>query len=154
MEKSSTKCCWETILRPFSKKIKIDHISGSIVSRFIQSVFIICQVEGYGKMLKLRCRLLAFTSYKAFSKNKKRSGSSLPTPIFCIISKKECFSFYFLLTNQFHCLIAWFLRYWVLFEIWLFSDVINFEIKIVCRVWETYFQYLNHYFSQFFYVNH
>ena len=34
----------------------------------IQFVFIICQVEGYQNILKLSCRPLAFTSYKAFLK--------------------------------------------------------------------------------------
>ena len=36
-----------------------------------------CQVEFYWNMLKLSCKPLAFTSYKAFYKNKKRSGTSL-----------------------------------------------------------------------------
>ena len=31
VEKSYTKCAGETIPRPLSKKIKIEHISGSIV---------------------------------------------------------------------------------------------------------------------------
>ena len=31
LEKSYTKCGGDTIRRPFSKKIKIEHISGSIV---------------------------------------------------------------------------------------------------------------------------
>ena len=31
LEKSYAKCGGETILRPFSKKIKIEHTSGSIV---------------------------------------------------------------------------------------------------------------------------
>ena len=30
LEKSYTKCGGETISRPFSKKIKIEHISGSV----------------------------------------------------------------------------------------------------------------------------
>ena len=59
------------ISRPFSKKIKIEHVSGSIVENFIRFVFILCQVQGY------RNTPLAFTSYKAFLKNKKRSGTSL-----------------------------------------------------------------------------
>ena len=35
------------------------------------------QVDAYQNILKLRCRLLAFTSYQAFLKNKKRSETSL-----------------------------------------------------------------------------
>ena len=52
-------------------------ISGSIVHSFTQFVFIVCQVEGYQNILKLSHRPLAFASYKAFSKNKKGSETSL-----------------------------------------------------------------------------
>ena len=45
-----------------------------------------CQVEDYQNMLKLGCRLLAFISYKAFLRTKKKFGTSLlaslPTLIF------------------------------------------------------------------------
>ena len=46
---------------------------------FIQFVFTVCQVEGYQKILKLSCFPLAFTLHKAFLKDKKRSGTILPT---------------------------------------------------------------------------
>ena len=36
------------------------------IKSFIQFVFIVCQVEGYQNILKLTCRQLAFTWYKAF----------------------------------------------------------------------------------------
>ena len=42
----------------FLKKLKFDHISGSIVESFIQFVFKLCQVEGYPSILKLSCRSL------------------------------------------------------------------------------------------------
>ena len=61
------------------EKVKIKHISGSVVLSFMQLVFIVCQVEGYRTILKISCRPLVFTSYKAYSKNKKRSETSLPT---------------------------------------------------------------------------
>ena len=35
--------------------------------------------------MKLSCRPLAFTSHKAFLKSKKRSRTSLPVFIFCMI---------------------------------------------------------------------
>ena len=38
--------------------------------------FLVCQVEGYLKILKLNCKPLVFTSYKAFSK-KQRIGTNL-----------------------------------------------------------------------------
>ena len=56
LEKSWTKCGGETILRPFSKKIKTEHNSGSTVESFIQFNLIVS------------CKPLAFTSYKTFSK--------------------------------------------------------------------------------------
>ena len=58
----------ETITRPFSKNIKIEYISGSMVWSFTQFVFIIWQVQGYRNILKLNCRPLVFTSFKAFLK--------------------------------------------------------------------------------------
>ena len=39
----------------------------------------ICQVEDYRNILKLSCRPIAFTSYKAFLKNKESSGTTLPS---------------------------------------------------------------------------
>ena len=70
LEESYTKCAEETIARPFSKKSKL--------SKFI---FVVCQVEDYQNILKISCRQLAFTSYKSFLKNKKRSGTSLPAKL-------------------------------------------------------------------------
>ena len=52
----------KTIHRPYSKKINIVYISGSI---FYSLFFVVCQVDGYEKMLKLSCRTLGFISYKA-----------------------------------------------------------------------------------------
>ena len=73
LEQSFPKCSEDTI----PKKIKIEHISASIVESFMQFVFAVCKVEGYQNILKLSCRPLAFTSYKAFLENKKRFGTSL-----------------------------------------------------------------------------
>ena len=73
LEKSFTKCGGETIPTPFSK---ISKFLISLDQWSIQFVFIECQLEGYGNILKLTCRPLAFTSYKASLKNKKRSGTS------------------------------------------------------------------------------
>ena len=38
----------------------------------------VCQVQDYRNTLKLSCRLLALSSYKAFLNNKKSSGTGLP----------------------------------------------------------------------------
>ena len=51
-------------------------------------VFIVCQVEGYRNILKLSRRPLAITSYKAFLKNKKMSGTSLPPSFSARVLKK------------------------------------------------------------------
>ena len=63
LEKSFTKCGGETIHRHFSKKSKLN-IS-------LEFVFIVCQVEGYRNILKLKCRPLAFTSHKVFFRKQK-----------------------------------------------------------------------------------
>ena len=47
--------------------------------KFYTVVFIVCQIEGYQKILKQRCRTLIFTSNETFLKNRKRSGTSLPS---------------------------------------------------------------------------
>ena len=67
LEKSYTKSGAESIPKPFSKKSKLN----------TQFVFIVCQVEDYENILKLSCRALTFTLYKAFLKNKKSAGTSL-----------------------------------------------------------------------------
>ena len=57
----------------------------------MQCVFIVCQIEDYQNILKLSCIPLAFNSYKAFSKNKKRSGTSLPASFSALFLKKNIF---------------------------------------------------------------
>ena len=63
LEKSYIKCGEETSPRLFSRKLKFKHINRLIVWSFIQSVYIVFQIEGYQNILKLSFRLLAFTSY-------------------------------------------------------------------------------------------
>ena len=60
-----------------SKKIKTEHLSGSIVQNIIQFIYVLCQVVDYRNKVKLSCRLLGFIQHKAFLKNKKRSETSL-----------------------------------------------------------------------------
>ena len=68
LEISCTKYGRETIPRPFSKKSKLN-LSGSVVESFIQFVYYMPS-WGLSKYIKT-CRPLAFTSYKAFLKNKR-----------------------------------------------------------------------------------
>ena len=67
LKKSCTKCGGKTIFRHFSKKAKIEHISGGI----IKLVFIVCQAEGYRNIWKLSCRLLALPHKKLFENTKR-----------------------------------------------------------------------------------
>ena len=76
LEKSYTKWDGEARPRPFVK-YKFDHIFGSTVRNVIKFVFIVCPSRGPPIISKQRCRPFAFTLYKAFLKNKKRSGTSL-----------------------------------------------------------------------------
>ena len=64
--------------QPGKETILNDHISGSMVSLFIQFVFIVCRFEGYQNILQPSCRPLALTLYNAFLKNKKSSRTSPP----------------------------------------------------------------------------
>ena len=60
--------------------ISVEQQSKDLYSLFLFT-YIVCQVKGYRNILKLNCKALTFTSYKAFLKNKKRSGTSLPTSL-------------------------------------------------------------------------
>ena len=59
----------------------------------------VCQAEDYQRTLKLSCKRLAFTSYKAFLK-KKKSGTSLPTSFSASFFEEKYFYFYFLSLDQ------------------------------------------------------
>ena len=77
LEKSYRKCGGKNSHRHF-EKLKL-RISLDQQSKVVDSLFLLyVQFKGHQNILELRCRPLAFTSYKAFSKNKKRSGTSLP----------------------------------------------------------------------------
>ena len=68
LEKSYTKCGGKTILGP-SLKIKKWTCLWINSLKFYTVCFIVYQVQGHVKTLKLGFRPLAFTSYKAFFKN-------------------------------------------------------------------------------------
>ena len=69
--KNHTKMLWRNYSETVLSKIKIEHSSWLMVQSFTQFILIVCQVTDYLNILKLSCRLLAFTSYKTFLKNKK-----------------------------------------------------------------------------------
>ena len=105
LTKSYTKCGGETILRPFFKISKLS-ISGSRVQSFIQFAFIVCQVEGYRNILKLSLQTIAFTSYKAFLKNEKRSRTCLPASFSAWFLKRNISLVIIYYLSKFHCQVA------------------------------------------------
>ena len=86
--------------------MKLEHISGSIGESFRQFILTVCQAEGYQNILKLGYIPLAFTSYEAFLKNKKRSGTNLPTLFSAKFLKKNISVDMFHQLTKFHSLVV------------------------------------------------
>ena len=83
---------------------------------FIQFVFVVCQVEGYQNILKLSCRLLAFTSHTKLFRKVKRDLELIFLAQFLHDFNEKCISCYIILTDQVSlsgCLS--FVRYWTIF---------------------------------------
>ena len=96
LETSYTKCFGKTSSRLFSKilySLFFNVCSSRDVAKYIETV-----------MLNSYCYL------KASPKNKKRSGTSLPSSFFSWFLNKKYFSHRILLTGQVHCLIVFI--YW------------------------------------------
>ena len=66
LQKSYTTLGRKTIVRLFSKKSKLSISLDQEFESFIRFVFVVCEVEGYLKILKFSRRPLDLTSYKAF----------------------------------------------------------------------------------------
>ena len=81
LKKPYSKCGGETSPRPFSGKLKWAYLWINSL-KFYKLVLIVLQVESYWNILKLSCRPLAFASYWAYFRNKKKSGTSLPALFF------------------------------------------------------------------------
>ena len=88
---------------PFIKKSKLS-ITLHHQSQMLHGWFlIVCPSPGLLKYIKLICWPLAFTSYKAFLKNKSKSGTSLPSIpnfIFSYLTKFYWFSFFLEILNN------------------------------------------------------
>ena len=67
---------------------------------------IVCEVKDYRKWLKLSCRSPAFTSYKFFLTNKKRSGTSLSASFSAWFLKKNISLVILYYLTEFQCQIA------------------------------------------------
>ena len=83
---------------------------------FIQFVFVVCQVEGYQNILKLSCRLLAFTSHTKLFRKVKRDLELIFLAHFLRDFNEKYISCYIILTDKISlsgCLS--FVRYWTIF---------------------------------------
>ena len=123
--KTKRKMWLRNYFNTFFKKIKIEHISWSIIWSVIQFVFVTWQVDDYQNILKLNCIHFHFTSYKAFFKNEERSGTSVPAIFSACFVKK----FYF------YCYIVIFSITWSNFIVLLsllFEILRNMCIANVC----------------------
>ena len=102
---------------------------------FIYFILIVCQVEEYRKWLKLRCRPLAFTSYKAFIKNKKRSRTSLPTSFSAWFLKKNVSVVIFYYLTNFNLWLPLLRKILgnmcIVIVCWPGCDVRNFKINLI-----------------------
>ena len=121
LEKSCKKYDGETSPRPFFKKSKLN-ISLDQQSEVSYSFFsLYALVEDYQNIWKLRCWPLAFIAYKAFLKNKERSGLHIS----CFIFEEKLFSLKILLIDQISCLIVftfWDIRQYVYWNCLLSSE--------------------------------
>ena len=86
----------------------------------------------YRKWLKLSCRPFAFTSYKAFLKNKKRSGTSLPASFSAWVLKKNIFVVIFHYLTKFQCLVV--------FTSWNIGQYVYCN-RLLTRLWRQKFWY-------------
>ena len=92
LEKSYTKCGADTVPRPFSKKSKLGISLDQYSKVSCSLLFMIYQVEDYQKILKLRCRPLAFTCF--FFKTKGLELESLPHFLYDSLKKNISYILY------------------------------------------------------------
>ena len=122
-------------LKSFSKKLKMS-MSLCQQSKVLYSLFLLyAQIEAYRNILKLRCRPLLFISFKAFSKNKKRSGTSLPLLFAALFLKEAHISRYILLPDHFIIwlvlLLEMFVNMCIVILCFPYCEVINLEINFL-----------------------
>ena len=79
----------------------------------VYSFFIVYQVESYQNIMKISCRLLAFTSHLFFEENKE-VWNQPPCLISCKIFEEKYFSCYILLTDQISLSCLYFVRYYII----------------------------------------
>ena len=117
-EKSCKKYGEETIPRANSRAYLWIHSLNFYATYF----YCMSSLELFS-ILKLRCRPLAFTSYKAFLKKTKRVLELVPWFIFWIIFEEKYLYRYVLLPDQLSLSDCfYFVRYWVTCVLQLFVD--------------------------------
>ena len=112
LEKSHTTCGGDTIPRPFSKKLKLS-ISLDQQSKVLQNLFLLLV------MLKVT---FGFTSNKALSENRKRSGISLPDFLHDFRRKIFLSSYIILIDLNFFVWLSVFWSYWAICLLKLFAN--------------------------------
>ena len=117
LEKSCTKCGRETIPSPFLKYQNWAYLWIKVLY-----ILFVCQVEDYWKWLKLSCRPFGFSSYKAFLKHKKWSGTTFST---WILKKNISVVIFYYLTN---------FQYLVAFTSWDIGQYVHCSC-LLTRLW-------------------
>ena len=103
LEKSYTKCGEETIHSHF---LIVQHWAYLRINSLKFYTVLYSQAEDCRNILKISCRPLAFTSYKASLKNENRSGTSFPGSFSTWFLKKNISLVIFYYLTKFHCLVA------------------------------------------------
>ena len=107
---------------------------------FIQFVFTVCELEGYQNILKLNCWRLAFTLHKTFLKDKKRSGTSLPTTFQHNFWRKKFILLYSIKVYFLVAFISWDIGQYVYCNYLLnMCDVTNGKISLIFLIKPLFF---------------
>ena len=125
IKKSNTKSSEKSSPSLFFKKSKLSISLGQHSEILYNLILLYVPVEDYQDILKLRCWPLAFSSYNAFLKNKKKSEASLPASFSAWFLKKNIPHVIFDRLTTFYCLInftTWNIRQYFYYKC-LFSSL-------------------------------
>ena len=125
MKNHKQNVVWELCPDPFPKNQNLEYLWINSL-KVLQFVFNLHTVEDYHNILKLSCRALAFTSYKALLKNKKRSGTSLTASFSAWFLKINILLVIFYSLTKFQCLVA--------FTSWHFGQYV-YQNGLLTRLW-------------------
>ena len=100
LKKSNTKYGGEDSPRPFYKKSKIEHISGSTAWNVVQFVFIVCPSGCVPEYTKTKAVITCFDFIKSFFQKQKEFWIWSSCLTFCMVFEEIYFSQHVLLTDQ------------------------------------------------------